>query len=146
MGISISRSHNVYIEVLVTTLCAVGDSDSVTIRNVKSISYYGWGDGIYCLMVCFAVIQMTVLLFMKPKGLWCSNITMQNSVLGADVAHPIFIGLYGNSNKSEVMEILNYVNIDILNLVENNRILRTVWLLMQTIIIWYGISVLRIYV
>lgn len=45
MGIRISRSRNVLVEGLFTTQCATGGSDNVTIRNVKSISYYGWGDG-----------------------------------------------------------------------------------------------------
>jgi len=38
---------------------------------------------------------------------------MQNAVLWADVAHPIMIGLHGDVEKNEVMENLNYVNIDI---------------------------------
>ncbi len=45
----------------------------------------------------------------------CRNITMQNSTLWADVAHPIFIGLHGDAEGQEVMENLNYINIDILD-------------------------------
>ena len=45
----------------------------------------------------------------------CRNITMQNSTLWADVAHPIFIGIHGNSKEQEILEDLNYVNIDILD-------------------------------
>lgn len=45
----------------------------------------------------------------------CRNITMQNSTLWADVAHPIFIGIHGNSKAPEVLEDLNYINIDILD-------------------------------
>lgn len=45
----------------------------------------------------------------------CKNITMQNSTLWADVAHPIFIGLHGDAEGQEVMENLNYINIDILD-------------------------------
>ena len=40
---------------------------------------------------------------------------MQNSTLWADVAHPIFIGIHGNVDKPEILENLNYVNIDILD-------------------------------
>ena len=40
---------------------------------------------------------------------------MQNSTLWADVAHPIFIGIHGNSKEQEILEDLNYVNIDILD-------------------------------
>ena len=43
------------------------------------------------------------------------NVTMQNSTLWADVAHPIFIGLHGDVDRNEVMENLTYRNIDILD-------------------------------
>ena len=43
----------------------------------------------------------------------CRNVTMQNSTLWADVAHPIFIGLHGDVDRNEVMENLTYRNIDI---------------------------------
>jgi hypothetical protein len=40
---------------------------------------------------------------------------MQNSTLWADVAHPVFIGIHGNTSDPEVLENLNYINIDILD-------------------------------
>lgn len=40
---------------------------------------------------------------------------MRNSTLWADVAHPIFIGIHGNTKEPEVLENLNYINIDILD-------------------------------
>ena len=40
-GIRIANSRNVYVEGIVATQCATGGSENVTIRNVKSISYYG---------------------------------------------------------------------------------------------------------
>jgi hypothetical protein len=45
----------------------------------------------------------------------CKNVTMQNSTLWADVGHPILIGTHGNSDKPDVLENLNYINIDILD-------------------------------
>lgn len=125
MGIQVCNSKNVYVEGLFATQCATGGSENVTIRNVKSISYYGWGDG----MNIFASRHV---LF---DGVFCRNsddcttvygtrkgfagashdITMQHSVLWADVAHPIFIGIHGNTEKPEVLENLNYVDIDILD-------------------------------
>ncbi|MDP2890730.1 MAG: endo-polygalacturonase, partial [Bacteroidota bacterium] len=45
MGVHIANSKNIAIEGIFCTQCATGSSDSVTIRNVKSISYFGWGDG-----------------------------------------------------------------------------------------------------
>lgn len=125
MGIRIANSRNVYVEGLMATQCATGGSDSVTIRNVKVISYFGWGDGmnvfssrnvlfdrIFCRTSddCTTVYG-TRLGFEGPS----SNITMQNSTLWADVAHPIFIGIHGNVEKPEILENLNYVNIDILD-------------------------------
>lgn len=124
-GIQISNSKNVYVEGLFATQCITGGSENVTIRNVKSVSYYGWGDG----MNIFASRHV---LF---DGVFCRNsddcttvygtrkgfngashdITMQHSVLWADVAHPIFIGIHGNTEKPEVLENLNYVDIDILD-------------------------------
>lgn len=125
MGIRISRSRNVLVEGLFTTQCATGGSDNVTIRNVKSISYYGWGDGmnvfasnnvLFDRVFCRNSDDCTTVYGTRKgyKG-GCRNITMQNSVLWADVAHPIFIGLHGNSQKPEILEDLNYVNIDILD-------------------------------
>lgn len=124
MGIRIANSRNVYVEGLVATQCATGGSDSVTIRNVKVISYFGWGDGmnvfssrnvLFDRVFCrtsddCTTVYGTRLGFEGPS----SNITMQNSTLWADVAHPIFIGIHGNVEKPEILENLNYVNIDIL--------------------------------
>lgn len=125
MGIRIANSRNVHVEGLVATQCATGGSDSVTIRNVKVISYFGWGDGmnvfssrnvLFDRVFCrtsddCTTVYGTRLGFEGPS----SNITMQNSTLWADVAHPIFIGIHGNVEKPEILENLNYVNIDILD-------------------------------
>lgn len=125
MGIRIANSRNVYVEGLMATQCATGGSDSVTIRNVKVISYFGWGDGmnvfssrnvLFDRVFCrtsddCTTVYGTRLGFEGPS----SNITMQNSTLWADVAHPIFIGIHGNVEKPEILENLNYVNIDILD-------------------------------
>lgn len=125
MGIRIANSRNVYVEGLMATQCATGGSDSVTIRNVKVISYFGWGDGmnvfssrnvLFDRVFCrtsddCTTVYGTRLGFEGPS----SNITMQNSTLWADVAHPIFIGIHGNVDKPEILEDLNYVNIDILD-------------------------------
>jgi hypothetical protein len=40
---------------------------------------------------------------------------MQNSTLWADVGHPILIGTHGNTPNPEILENLNYINIDILD-------------------------------
>ncbi len=124
-GIRIAYSRNVLVEGLVTAQCSTGGSSDVTIRNVKSISYYQWGDG----MNVFAsnnVLHDGVFIRssddcttvygtrMEYKG-GCKNVTMKNSTLWADVAHPIFIGIHGDTKNPEVLEDLNYINIDILD-------------------------------
>jgi hypothetical protein len=43
---------------------------------------------------------------------------MRNSTLWADIAHPIFIGLHGNSERGDTIENLRYENIDILGQAE----------------------------
>ncbi|MBD8388949.1 glycosyl hydrolase family 28 protein [Dysgonomonas sp. BGC7] len=124
-GIKISNSKNVLVEGLFATQCSTGGSENVTIRNVKSISYYGWGDGMNVFasnnvlhdgVFCRNSDDCTTVYATRLgyEG-GCKNITMQNSVLWADVAHPIFIGIHGNAEEPEIIENLNYVNIDILD-------------------------------
>ena len=125
MGVRIANSKNILVEGVCCTQCATGGSDQVVIRNVKSISYYGWGDGMN-------VFSSTNVLFdgvfcrnsddcttvygtrLGFKG-GCRNITMQNSTLWADVAHPILIGTHGSTPNPEYLEDLTYINIDILD-------------------------------
>jgi hypothetical protein len=125
MGVRIANAKNVVVEGIFCTQCATGGSDSVTIRNVKTMSYYGWGDGMNVFSsnnVLFdgvfnrnsddcTTVYGTRLGFTGG----CKNITMQNSTLWADVGHPILIGTHGNTPNPEVLENLNYINIDILD-------------------------------
>ena len=125
MGVRIANSKNITVEGIVTTQCATGGSDSVTIRNVKSISYYGWGDGMNVFasnnvlfdgVFCRNSDDCTTVYGTRGGFTGgCRNITMQNSTLWADVAHPILIGTHGNSPNPETLENLNYINIDILD-------------------------------
>jgi hypothetical protein len=125
MGVFITHSKNITVEGICLTQCATGGSDNVTIRNVKSISYYGWGDGMNVFSsnnVLFDGVFCrnsddctTVYGTRKDFTGGCKNVTMQNSILWADVAHPILIGTHGNSNAPDILENLNYTNIDILD-------------------------------
>ena len=124
-GIKIAYSKNVQVEGLCFTQCPTGGSDSITIHNVKSISYYGWGDGLNVFAsnnVLFDGVFCrnsddctTVYATRKNYTGGCRNITMQNSTLWADVAHPILIGTHGNSAVPDVIEDVKYINIDILD-------------------------------
>ena len=124
-GIRIANSKNIYVEGLICTQVPTGGSDSVTIRNVKSISYYGWGDGmnvfasnnvVYDGVFCRNSDDCTTV-YATRKGFvgGCKNIIMQNSTLWADVAHPITIGIHGNTNNPDIIEDLVFINIDILD-------------------------------
>lgn len=125
MGVHIANSKNVVVEGIFCTQCATGGSESVTIRNVKCISYYGWGDGVnvfasnnvlYDRVFCRNSDDCTTV-YATRKGFTggCNNITMQNSTLWADVAHPIMIGIHGNSENPDTIQNLKYINIDILD-------------------------------
>ena len=125
MGVRVANSKNILVEGIFCTQCATGGSDHVVIRNVKSISYYGWGDGMNVFssnnvlfdgVFCRNSDDCTTVYGTRGGFTGgCRNITMQNSTLWADVAHPILIGTHGNTPKPEVLEDLTYINIDILD-------------------------------
>lgn len=128
-GVRIANSRHVLVEGIFATQCSTGGSDDVTIRNVKSISYYGWGDGMNVFasnnvlfdgVFCRNSDDCTTVYGTRMgfEG-GCRNITMQNATLWADVAHPIFIGIHGDAENPEILEDLNYINIDILDHKEN---------------------------
>lgn len=130
-GISIRYSKKIDVNGPVVTQVPVGGSDSINITNVKSISYYGWGDG----MNVFASNNVTYdsvfcrnsddcsTIYATRKGFkgGCRNIRMSNSTLWADVAHPIMIGLHGAATEigvdapADTIQNIIYRNIDILD-------------------------------
>ena len=129
-GVEVKHSSNVFIEGIIVvnpTHYTVygGQSKNLTIRNLKSFSVKGWSDGID-LMSCSDVTIDDV--FMRNSDdciaiyghRWdfygdARNYKVINSTLWADIAHPINIGLHGNTEKEgEVIEDLHFKNIDIL--------------------------------
>ena len=123
-GIMVRRSRRVVIDGPLTTQIPVGGSDSVTVRNARVISSYGWGDG----MNVFASSNVTYehvfcrtsddcsTIYCTRKGYRgsCRNIRVSDAVYWADVAHPIMIGLHGDVGVGETIEHVVYDNIDIL--------------------------------
>jgi len=103
----------------------VGQSHGVTIRNLKSFSSEGWGDGIdiFCstdVLVDHVYLRNSDDCIAIYGHRWdyygdVKNITVQHSTLWADVAHPIIAGTHGNSDHPEILEKMKFVNIDILN-------------------------------
>ena len=127
-GCHVHRSQRVLIDGLTVNTCPVGGSDGVTLRNVKSISHPGWGDGLnvfasqnvlYERVFCRNSDDCTTA-YATRKGFSgnCRNVTMRNATLWADVAHPIFIGIHGNAERGDTIENLHYENIDILGQAE----------------------------
>ena len=130
-GIEVTDSRNVLIDGITVInpehyTVFGGGTTGLTIKNLKSFSSRGWSDGID-LMCCNDVLIDNV--FMRNSDdciaiyghrwdWWggSRNITVQNSVLWADVAHPINVGGHGDplSPTGEVIENITFRNIDIL--------------------------------
>lgn len=124
-GIYIANSERVKVEGVIVSQCPVGGSNDVEITNVKAISSYGWGDGLNVFassnvkwngVFCRTSDDCTTV-YATRKGFTggCKKISMTNSTLWADVAHPIFIGLHGNVEHPDTIENVSYDNIDILD-------------------------------
>ena len=122
-GIEITDSRNVLIDGITVF---GGGATGITIRNLKSFSCKGWSDGID-MMCCRNVLIDNVFmrnsddciaLYNHRWNWWggSGDITVQNSILWADVAHPINVGGHGDpdSPTGEVIENLIFRNIDIL--------------------------------
>lgn len=124
-GIYISKSKNVTVEGLFSSQCFTGGSEDITIRNVKVISFFGWGDGMNVISSKNVLIDgsfnrnsddcTTVYGTRGEYNGGCTNIMMQNSTLWADVGHPILVGTHGSTPIPDVLENLTYRNIDILD-------------------------------
>jgi hypothetical protein len=135
-GITIANSRNVTVDGPIvlnpnhySVLC--GQSTGVAIRNLKSFSASSWSDGLD-FMSCSDVRVDSV--FMRNSddtiaiygGRWdykgdSRNYRITNSILWADIAHPINIGLHGTPGAAEVLEDIAFRNIDILGHDEDDR-------------------------
>ncbi|MEV8539646.1 glycosyl hydrolase family 28 protein [Streptomyces sp. NPDC051572] len=101
----------------------VGESSNVTITGMGSFSSKVWGDGIDVFSSSDVTIDGV---FMRNADdciaiyahRWnyygdTRDITVKNSTLWADVAHPVNVGTHGNTDDPEVIENLTFQNIDI---------------------------------
>ncbi|MCX5561613.1 glycosyl hydrolase family 28 protein [Streptomyces sp. NBC_00038] len=101
----------------------VAESESVTITGLGSFSSKAWGDGIDIFSSSDVTIDGV---FMRNADdciaiythRWeyygdTRDITVRNSTLWADVAHPINVGTHGNTDAPEVLENLTFQNIDV---------------------------------
>ncbi len=127
-GCHIYRSQHILVDGLIVNTCPIGESHHVQLHDVRSISFPSWGDGLnvfggssdilYDRVFCRNSDDCTTV-YATRKGFKgsVSDVTMKNSTLWADVAHPIMIGLHGMgslSEKSDTIQRLRYENLDIL--------------------------------
>ncbi len=123
-GCHVHRSQHIFIDGLIVNTCPIGESQNVTLHDVRSISHPAWGDGLnifassdvlYDRVFCRNSDDCTTA-YATRKGFSGNtrNIIMRNSTLWADVAHSIFIGIHGNAERGDTIENLSYENIDIL--------------------------------
>lgn len=136
-GVSVAFSKNVVIDGITVVnprhyTVSGGQSTGITIKNLKSFSCQGWSDGLD-FMSCSDILIDNV--FMRNsddcialyahRGDYygdCRNVRVQNSILWADIAHPINIGTHGNTETGdEVIEDVLFKNIDILEHDEDDR-------------------------
>jgi len=103
----------------------MGNAENVTIRNIKSFSAGGNNDGIDVFCSQHVVVDSV---FMRNSDdniavyghRWAyygntKDVTVRNSVLWADVAHPILIGTHGDPSGHDTLEDMKFVNLDILD-------------------------------
>lgn len=135
-GVELRHSHNITIDGIIVLnprhyTVFGGESDHITIRNIKSFSASSWSDGLD-FMSCSDVLIDDVFLRNSDDCIavyahrWefygdARRYTVTNSTLWADVAHTINIGVHGNTDtRGDVIEDLLFKNIEILELDEDD--------------------------
>lgn len=129
-GVRIIFSHNVSVEGIMVIdpphySIFIGQSKKIEITNFKSFSTRGWSDGIDIMSSSEIMIRDV---FMRNSddniaiygSRWdfygdSRNISVRDSILWADVAHPLMIGTHGDhQHNGDVIENIIFENIDIL--------------------------------
>lgn len=127
-AVRITNSKDVKVSGVFASQFFTGGSQNVSLRNVKCISYSGWGDGADVICSSNVLIDGAfnrnsddcVAIYAKRGDFsgGSRRITVRNSTLWADVAHPILIGTHGNTKNPETIEDLRFQNLDILDQME----------------------------
>ena len=129
-GIRISHSRDIIVEDLIFIdpphyTVHLGGSRGVTLRRLKSFSCEGWSDGID-MMSCEKVVIEGCFLRTSDDCIaiygsrWdyrgdTREVWVHNSVLWADVAHPVNIGIHGDhACEGDVLEQIVIEDIDVL--------------------------------
>ncbi|MGN1097709.1 MAG: glycosyl hydrolase family 28 protein [Clostridia bacterium] len=127
-GVKIVNSENITVEGIAIVnpphySVYLGKSRKIRIDGIKCFSCVGWSDGID-MMVCEDVSCENI--FMRNSddcvAIYASrwqhngstrNVSVKNSILWADVAHPMNIGIHGLDG--DVIENVSFENITVLN-------------------------------
>jgi hypothetical protein len=131
-GVRIVNSTNVVVSGIVMVpngnTILVGESQNVTIGNIKSISCGGNYDGIDIFCSSNIVIEGVfmrnsddcIAIYGHRRNFYgdVRNITVRNSTLWADVAHPILVGTHGDTPNPDMLEDLQFSNLDVLDQME----------------------------
>jgi hypothetical protein len=107
----------------------IGQSTGVAIKNFRSISSEGNADGID--IFCSTDVNIDKIFMRNSDDCVCiyghrwayygntKKISVQNSSLWADMAHPVLIGTHGDTPHPDTLENMKFSNIDILDQHEN---------------------------
>lgn len=129
-GIRLLFSRNIQVEGLILIdpphySIYIGKSSHIRISNFKSFSTRGWSDGID-MMASTDIDIDDIFLRTSDDSIavygtrWdyigdSRRVRVRNSVLWADVAHPLMIGTHGDHhNNGDIIEDITYENLDIL--------------------------------
>jgi hypothetical protein len=131
-GVAIVNSTNVVVSGIIVVPAGntvlTGDSQNVTLENIKSISCGGNYDGIDIFCSSNIVIEGAfmrnsddcIAIYGHRRNFYgnVQNIMVRNSTLWADVAHPILVGTHGDTANPDTLEDLQFSNLDILDQME----------------------------
>lgn len=132
--IDISFSHDIVVDGVIMlnpvhNSVEIGASEQVIIRGLKSFSAVGWGDGIDIFSSADVLIENVfmrnsddcIAIYAHRKKYYgnTKNITIRNSVLWADVAHPLLIGTHGDPPHPDTISEIKVNDLDILDQHEN---------------------------
>ncbi len=111
-----------------TIACA--GSSHVTFRDIKTLSNGAWSDGINVFACSDVTVERafirtsddSVAIYATRKsGVGDTrHIQVRQSIFWPDVAHAVFIGLHGDSQKPNVLEDIRFEDIDVLGLDEDD--------------------------
>ena len=131
-GVRIVNSTNVVVSGIIVVpsgnTVLVGQSQNITLESIKSISCGGNYDGIDIFCSSNVVIEGVfmrnsddcIAIYGHRRNFYgnVQNITVRNSTLWADVAHPILVGTHGDTPNPDTLEDLRFSNLDILDHME----------------------------